>query len=170
MAGSNHYNINHSIELVKYLKNNPIKITIAPVWVPGINDNEISKIIKFAKENKVEIGIQNYLYYKNGRKPAKQKSWDEFYSELKEYEKEYKIKLILGPDDFKIKKCKQLKNPFKKDEILKLDIISPGRFINEKLAVSRGRVVSVINCKKDKGTVKAKIIRTKHNIIVATML
>jgi len=37
------------------------------------------------------------------------------------------------------------------------------RIKNEKLAVADGRVLSVLNCKKD-GDIKVRIIRIKHNI------
>ncbi len=166
MSGKKEYNLKHVLSLLEYLASKNVKLTIAPVWVPGVNDNEMEKLIKLAKKYKIDIGIQNFLHYKFGKRPVKEKPWEQFFKELKEFEKKHDIKLILGPEDFKIVKCKSLKNPFKKGEIVKVEIKSPGRFDDERLAVLKDRVISIINCKKDKGSVKVKLIRVKHNVIV----
>ena len=78
--------------------------------------------------------LQKYLVYKTGRKLKKirPKTWDYFYKRLTQLEKKYKIKLKLGPKDFGIHKRKgiNLLN-FKKNDILKLEIVSKGRWHKE---------------------------------------
>jgi len=151
-----------------------IELAIAPVLVPGFNDNEMKKLIEFAKELKTNrngyfIGIQNFLNYRFGRNPCRQLPWDNFYSVMKDLEKKTSTRLILGPEDFNIQKTKKLPKPFKKGQVVKAEILCPGRLKNEMLAAASNRVISVPNCFK-KGIVKIKITRTKHNIFMGRLV
>jgi uncharacterized Fe-S cluster-containing radical SAM superfamily enzyme len=65
---------------------------------------------------------------------------------------------------------KELPKPFKKGQIVQAEIRLPGRIGNEKLAVAKGRVISIPNCQKEQGKVKVRIRRTKHNIFVGELL
>jgi len=162
----------YDIEKIKNICEYIVKkadLIITPVLLPGLNDKEMPKIIKFSKEIKAKIGIQNFLNYKLGRNPVKQLDWERFYDKLKGYEEEFNIKLIFDQEDFKIVKAKELPKPFRKGEVVKADIIMPGRLYNEKIAVSGERTISVFNSKQE-GKVKLKIVRTKHNIFVGEVL
>jgi len=168
---------NYDIEKIKKIASyaaKKIELAIAPVLVPGFNDDEIKKLIEFAKKLKSNrrgyfIGIQNFLNYRFGRNPCKQMSWDKFYLMMKDLEKKTNTKLILSPEDFNIQKTKKLPKPFKKGQIIKAEILCPGRLKNEMLAVASNRVISIPNCFK-KGIVKIKITRTKHNIFMGKLV
>lgn len=151
-----------------------MELAIAPVLVPGFNDDEIEKLIEFAKKMKGNkegyfIGIQNFLNYRFGRNPCKQMPWDKFYLIIRNLEKKTNTKLILGPEDFNIQKTKKLPKPFKKDQIIKAEIVCPGRIKNEMLAAASNRIISVPNCFK-RGKVKIRITRTKHNIFMGRLV
>jgi uncharacterized protein len=148
------------------------KLLIAPVWIPKINDQDMEDLIKYSKKLDSVIGIQKFLAYKFGRNIAKSILWDEFNGKLSDLEKKFNAKLILSKEDFSIKKDKSLKKPFRKGEIIKAKIICDGRFRNEKLAVSEGRVISILNTKKEDvgDIVKLKISRSKHNIFVGVLV
>ena len=159
------YNLKNVVEMAKYIASKA-NLTIAPVLVPGYNDHEMEDIVNFAKSLKgnVVMGIQNYLHYKGGRNPAKPWTMEHFREYLHELEKKTGEKLVLSREDFLIHDCKGPDNPFRKDEILKVQAVAEGRMPNEKLAVARHRVITVANCKRT-GQVKVKITRVKHNII-----
>ena len=172
LAGCN-YDIKKIKKIAPYVAKK-MELAIAPVLVPGFNDDEIEKLIEFAKKMKSDrkgyfIGIQNFLNYRFGRNPCKQLSWNEFYSRMRELEKKTETKLIVGPKDFNIQKTKKLPKPFKKGRIIKAEIICLGRIKNEMLAVASNRIISVPNCFK-KGIVKIKITRTKHNIFMGRLV
>jgi len=167
------YNV-EKIKKIAYYATKKIELAIAPVLVPGFNDDEMKKLIEFAKKLKSNrkgyfIGIQNFLNYRFGRNPCKQMPWDKFYLIIKDLEKKTNTKLILGPEDFNIQKTKKLPKPFKKGQIIKAEILCPGRLKNEMLAVASNRVISIPNCFK-KGIVKIKITRTKHNIFMGKLV
>ncbi len=136
------YNIDDLTKNILYLLDTKINILIAPVWFPGENDDDIEDIIKYIidlrnlgySKGKIQIGIQKYLIYKTGRKLKKirPKSWDYFYNQLSKLEKQYDIKLKLGPKDFGIHKRNTVASlNVKKNDIIRLQIISKGRWKKE---------------------------------------
>ncbi len=168
MAGCK-YNVEKIKKIVLYASKK-MQVAIAPVLLPGFNENEMEKLIEFAKKLRKNnesyfIGIQNFLNYRFGRNPCKQLSWDQFYEKMRELEKKTKTKLLLNADDFNIKKTKKLAKPFKKGDVIEAQVVCPGRLKNEMIAVSKNRSISVLNCFK-KGKIRIKIIRDKHNIFV----
>ncbi|MBS1267000.1 MAG: Coenzyme PQQ synthesis protein E [Candidatus Woesearchaeota archaeon] len=161
LAGSA-YNLDKVLDIVKYCKEK-IEVLIAPIWVPGYNDKELEKLIKLSKKLGLNIAIQNFLSYKQGRNPVKQKSWKEFNNKLKQLENKHNVKLLYDAEDFEIHKTKKLSKPFKKGDFVKAKVVCDGRLANQKIAVANNRNITVNNCNK-KGIVKVKIIRDKHNI------
>ncbi len=106
-------------EVAEMIANSKMDLLIAPVWVPGYNDSEIPKIIEFALEigagkKYPPLGIQKYIPYRYGRKAGKSMPFKEFYQRLREYEKEYGVKLILSPEDFGMEKRARLSCPFRR--------------------------------------------------------
>lgn len=135
-------------------------MVIAPVYMPGINEQDIEQIIEFAKKNGFRLGIQNFLPYKHGRN-VKGIRMDNFYEQLRTWEKKYMVKLIVTKEDFDIRKTKELPNPFRKGELVKPSIICDGRLANESIGVLKERAIHVRSNKQ-----KIRISRIKHNIIV----
>lgn len=165
----NKYSIDKALDIARYISQKA-DLIIAPVWMPSINDEEIPRIIGFAKEvkriakHKVMLGIQNFLNYKFGRNPVKQMSWEKFREKLEEFEEKYDEHLILDfKKDFNIRDTKPLPKPFKKGQRVEAEIVCNGRIKGEKIAVAQGRTITLPNCTK-KGKVTVKITRTKHNI------
>ena len=166
------YNIKHILEILEYISKKDVQLILTPVWVPGINDDEIPKLIELSKKLKADIGIQNFLNYKFGRNPAKQMSWEEFIEKMKILEKEHNAHLLLNfKEDFNIRESTPLPKPFRKNEIIKTKIALPGRLNREMLAIEKDRIISIQNCKLPIGAVaKIKIVRTKHNIFSAVLI
>jgi len=164
LAGTAHYDVEHVKEMAAYTAKK-IKVVIAPVYVPGFNDEEIPKLIEFANKINASIFIQNFLCNKRGRNPAKELPMGEFYSLLKELENRYSVKLIA---DCKLVKTKELPKPFKKGDVVKAEIICQGRYKNEGIAAANGRVITIPDCYKT-GTVSVKILRSKYNVFVGRL-
>ena len=171
MAGSK-YNLNYVLEMVKYAVEKRIKILVAPVYVPGHNDQELEKITAFVKELGLEakskhpvLGIQNFLNYKTGRNPVRAKDWQEFYAIIADLETKMELKQKLSAEDFGIEKTIELDKPFQMGDVVKAIIKAPDRFTNSVIAVAKGRSISVpeTQFKKDK-KIKVKITRDKHNV------
>ncbi|MFP4568259.1 MAG: radical SAM protein [Candidatus Woesearchaeota archaeon] len=169
LAGG-HYDVERIIKLIKYCEGK-IDVMLTPLFIPDYND-DLDDLFLFASSIKnlssPVLGVQNYLNYKQGRNLVEQKDWDFFYDFLKRKEVELNVPLMLKESDFKIDYDVTLPKPFKKGQLVKAEIVCPGRGGNEVLAKAEGRVITIINPKKISGGVSVKILRDKHNIFLAT--
>ncbi len=187
LSGTSWYNVERVLELVKYaVENTRSDVVLTPVWLPGINDHEIERIIQWAIENKLgkrwpPILIQKYIPHKHGRKiRVREMSWREFYNRLRLLEKKYNIKLIPSLEDFQIRRTKKLPLTYKHNDIIKVKVIERGIFLNEYIAVPLtltgshvyDRLITVIADSKLEHILmnqklKVRIIENKNNIYIA---
>jgi uncharacterized Fe-S cluster-containing radical SAM superfamily enzyme len=187
LCNSKSYNMKKLLENIHFILDSNIDLLIAPVWFPRKNDEDIEDIIRFIvdlrkigySEKQVQVGIQNYLIYKTGRKfkKVRPKTWDYFYKQLSELEKEYNIKLKLGPRDFGIHKRKSVSTlNLKKNDEIGLKIVSKGRWkkecigqINEDLGIKILLKKPLISIDLIGKKIKAKVIKAnyKDNILTA---
>ena len=159
MAGTA-YDLEKVKSICRYLMKKDA-VLIAPLMVPGINEGEMEKIVRFAGSTRV--GIQNFLNYRFGRNPAKQMDMEQFFSFLQSLQEKTGKKLILDESDFGIRKSVSLPLPFRKGEMVTAEVVCQGRMPGEMLAVAKERCITVRGAEK-KGKVKVRITRTKHNI------
>lgn len=165
------YNLKHLLKMIDYASKK-MSVLIAPVIVPGMNDDQLEKLVKKGKELCLGapvfpvLGIQNYLNYKRGRNPVKQRSWEEFFEMLKPYEEATELKLRLCKEDFGIKADTKLDKPFEKKQLVKAMIICPGPLKGEKIASYKNRAIIVEKAEKAalNSLANVKVIRSKHNI------
>lgn len=152
IAGTGAYNLERVLENAEYIaRNTGIDLLIAPVWLPGINDEEIPELIEFALrigagKQWPPLGIQKFLPHKYGRREGiRSMDWEEFYLRLRKWEERYNIKLILKPEDFGSFECKSIPRMFKRYEKVKVKVVGPGWMKGEKLAVARERVITIVD-------------------------
>lgn len=173
LAGSSSYDLGRILEVCEYIRETDLQLMIAPVWIPGVNDEDIPRLIELAKRvcrGDVIIGIQKYEAHKYGRKPkgVKEMSWWRFYRMLGAMEKEFGVKLKLGPNDFGIHKARMLPAKFRRGEKIRVEILADGWMRGEKIGVAGGRCITVVNCSSQVGdTAKVKILENKHSIFMA---
>jgi hypothetical protein len=165
LAGVDSYDVERVKKTVEYALKK-MKVTLAPVWLQGMNDHDVEEIIQYAKKIGAKVGIQNFLRYSFGRNPVKELPMEEFFEKLTALEKKYGIDLMMK--DHTISETKEYPKPFQKGEVVKARIFSHGRMRGEVLAEANGRVIAVNGSAKDKGTIRVKIVRDKNNIFVGT--
>ncbi len=163
-----YYNLDLVLKNLDYALDK-LNVTITPVWVHGMNDKDVNKLVLFAKEKKVNIAIQKFCKNKRGRNPVKEISWGKFFKDIKGLEKETKHNLTqeLG----KIKETNQLPLICNKKEKINVKVVCSGRRYNDGLGVlenSKGRrAVALIGCDKNKKLAKAIVLSNKYNMILA---
>jgi uncharacterized Fe-S cluster-containing radical SAM superfamily enzyme len=178
LAGLDWYDIEKIKEVARLIAKSRIDLLIAPVYMPNVNDAEIPKLIRFAKDIGAGkkwpmIGIQKFEKYRLGRnmKGIRLQNWWRFYNRsIKLWEKEFGMKLILSPKDFGIDKQQMLPVVMEKGEKVNVVLAAQGWLNNEMLGFAKGRVVSVLNCLKRDGNLKVKIVSNKHNIYLAEIV
>jgi uncharacterized Fe-S cluster-containing radical SAM superfamily enzyme len=167
LAGVPSYDVGQVLDAARAVAASAIDLLIAPVYLPGINDPEIMKLISFAKEAGAgkrfpPLGIQKFERYRYGRVPkgVKVQSWWQFYHRsIRPWERESGCRLAITPQDFGTEKRERLPKVFEKGERTTVTIRAPG--------VARDRVVSVLNCRKTSGDLRVKLVSTKDGIYVA---
>ncbi|MEM5836127.1 MAG: radical SAM protein [Candidatus Aenigmatarchaeota archaeon] len=175
LTGCPEYDTNRIIELLKFIASSKIELCLTPVWIPGLNTQEIPKLIEFAKVNIKNkkfpiLGIQKYEAHKFGRKPkgVKPISWYKFFEQLRRWEAEFKIKLKLLPSDFGIEKTKPLPFVFKIGERVLVEIRARGWMPNEMIGIAKQRSITIVDCKESLGKLmKVRILRNADNIYIA---
>jgi uncharacterized Fe-S cluster-containing radical SAM superfamily enzyme len=173
LAGVDWFDIDQVTEAARTVARSRIDLLIAPVYIPGINDAEIPRLIRFAQECGAgkrfpPLGIQKFEHYRYGRSPkgVKAQSWWQFFNRsIKPWEEESGLVLRLDAKrDFGTVRRPFVPLAFSKGEKVTVEIRAPGWIHGEMLGVARNRVVSVYNCEKESGQVRVKIVSTKHNI------
>lgn len=173
LSGYSLYDIEKIKDLARLIKTTRIELLIAPVWLPNINDEQIVEIIKFCKEINCLIGIQKYELYKYGRrmKNANHINFYKFYRQLDAWEKEFGIKLKIGPRDYNVYRTKRLPLDFKINEIVKARIVTPGWINKQMISVAKNRCITIVDCNLPiNKTVKVRIIENKNNIYLAKLI
>ncbi len=164
------YDIEHIIRVAKYISKSKIKVIITPVWIPNVNDEDIIKLIKFSKELKCRIGLQKYEEYKYSRKikEAKKTNYYKFYKKLEEWEKEFNVKLKMGPIDFGIEKRQRIPTIFNKNDKIQIRIACEGWFKNELIGIAKNRCITVVDRKANiNDLINVKVTENKNNIYIA---
>lgn len=173
LFGSQHYNILAIEEIVNIIKKTNIELMFTPVWLPNVNDEDIREIIKRGKELNIPIAIQKYEEYKYSRKmkEAKKVNYFKFYKQLKEWEKEFGIKLVYKAEDLNITPAKNIPLVFKVGEKLNAEIKAPGWMKDQMIAVAKNHCITVGNCKKRiNDRINIRITENKNNIYLAEMM
>jgi len=178
LSGTPWFDVRKVVRVAEYVASSlRMDLLIAPVWLPGVNDAEIPKIIEWALrigagKRWPPLGIQKYEAHRYGRKPegVKPMSWRAFYSALSNWESEYGVKLVLTPQDFGICRAKRIPLVFHRFERINLKVLGPGWLKGQWLAAARGRAVTVVGVEGDPPVgrgVSATMLRVKDGIYVA---
>jgi uncharacterized Fe-S cluster-containing radical SAM superfamily enzyme len=177
LSGNEGYSLSHILGVIEHIMSSQVSLLIAPLWIPGSNDNEILDIIRFVKKLGIEskwpvLGLQNYLVHRHGRrmKGVKLESMKHFRWKLEGIERRYGIfPLLLRRGDFHIVSMESYPEPFRKGEITEIEILEAGRMAGEMLGIGRERSLHVLTNEKDiNRKTRVRIIRSKHNIFIGT--
>jgi len=170
LSGCKAYDLRKIKKLAEYINKSKVELLIAPVWVPKLNDKDIVELINYCKELKCKIGIQKYDIYKYGRKVKgkKQINWWKFYEQLKKWEKEYSIQLVLSRENMNIEKRERVESSLRKGEVVSVEIKAEGWLKGQMLGVAKGRCVSVNSCVANiNDRLNVKVLEDKNSIYIA---
>lgn len=167
LFGMDGYSVDRIKEMIRYIKEKDLDLMLTPVWIPGLNDGDIREIIKFVKENKIKIGLQKYETYKNSRKArgAKKQTYWQFYDQIKKWEKEFGISLIVKANDLNVEKKPRINEIFNVGDKVNVEIMCPGWMDGQMIGKAEDRCISINNCEKAVGEwMQVQILQNKNNI------
>ena len=170
LFGMNGYDLEKVIELIHYIKEKKLDMMLTPVWIPGINDEDIEEIIKFVKQVDCKIGLQKYEEYRHSRKikGAKNQTYWKFYNKVEEWEKTYDLKLVVNAEELNVKKRDRIQEIFNVGDKVNVEIICEGWMPGQMIGKASGRCISINNCNREVGDrLKVNILQNKNNIYLA---
>ena len=174
LSGTPSYDLDRVMGIAEYIASTDIDLLIAPVWVPGYNDEDMPELVKFAIEIGAgkkwpPLGIQKYEAHRRGRRPTRSWSFRYFYERLAQLERRFGVRLRLRRSDFGIVKMRSPPVPAKVGEAIKVRVVGPGWIRGEALGVSGDRSITLVGMPiiKPGMELKAVVVSNKHNIIVA---
>lgn len=181
LSGSPWFDVRKVIDVAEYIASSlNMDLLVAPVWVPGINDSEIPRIIRWALDIGAgkkwpPLGVQKYEAHKYGRKPpgVKPMRWRDFWRKLEEWEEEFDVRLRLRPEDFGIRKAPAVPPAFRLGERVGVRIVYWGWLRGQWLGVARNRVVTVVGVREEPPVgmrLPVRILRVKDNIYIGRIL
>ncbi len=183
LQGVQWISIRRVIEVAEFIaKETSIDLHLTPVWIPGVNDEDIEQIIEWglrigAGKRFPPFGIQKYEVHKYGRKVpgVKEVSWTQFRKFLENLERKYGIPLYYKNLDFGIRKTKRVPIKYDVGDEVVLWIVAPGWLKGEVIGVDRDweRVVTIVGVEDPSPfigkKVRARIIGNKDGIYIARL-
>lgn len=173
LAGVDTFDISKIKTVIEYISTQDIELFLTPVWMPKVNDDDIVEIIKFGISLGARLGIQKYEEYKYSRKmkKAKQMTYFKFYRQLKLWEKEFDVELVLSRQKMNIVKMERVPSVFEKGDKVNVLIKCPGWINGQMIGVASDRCITVNKCLVKVGDmVRVKIVENKNNIYLADVL
>lgn len=177
LFGMQNYNLKHVMNMLGLISKSKIKLFLTPVWVSGLNDAEIPKILNLCKELNAGVGLQKFEVYKYSRKPkgVKAINYWKFNEQLKKWEKEFNIRLRQNSEEIKenieIRKTNRLVTEIETGERLHVAIKARGWLAGQMIGVGRNRAISINDCNKNiNDKVMVEILENQNNIYVARVI
>jgi len=177
LFGMQNYNLEHVMDMLRLVSKSKIKLFLTPVWIKGLNDEEIPRIIRLCKELNAGMGLQKFEVYKYSRKPngVKAINYWKFNEQLKKWEKEFNISLRQNSEEIKeeidIHKTNRLTTELEIGEKLHVDIKAIGWLAGQMIGVGRNRAISINNCNKNiNDKVLVEILENQNNIYIARII
>ncbi len=182
LQGVEWYDVERIKRLVEYIvRETNIDVHLTPVWIPGVNDKDIEKIIEWGLKIGVgkrfpPFGIQKYEIHRYGRKVpgVRDVSWSEFWRFLEKLEQKYGVPLIYKKLDFGIRRTThRFPIYFRKGEMLVVEIVCPGWLKREAIAVDNQMrsVITVVGVDDSHRLIgrriRVRIVENKDGIYIA---
>ncbi|MEM0043475.1 MAG: radical SAM protein [Sulfolobales archaeon] len=180
LTNTNWYSLDQVLEVITEANSIGLDITLTPLWIPGVNDEDLISLIEWVKKNirnkrSPSIAIQKYIAHKRGRKipGVREVGWNYFYEFLEKLEKKTGVRLILRPEDFNIKPDMPVPKTMRTGESIRMKLYSVGWLRGEYIAYARERVVTLVSEEKLENIrdmeIIGRVIHDKDNIYIARL-
>ncbi|ALL01898.1 hypothetical protein Pyrde_1855 [Pyrodictium delaneyi] len=182
LAGTLWYDVERVRRLAEYIaRETSIDLHVTPVWLPGVNDEDIVEIIEWAYrigagKRWPPVTVQKYIAHRHGRRPpgVREPSWDEYWEWIRELEKRTGKRLTWSMEEWGMRYAPRVRHPLRRGQVAKLQVVGPGWLRGELLAATLDmrRLVTLVGARglKPGELVLARIIRDRDGIFIARPL
>ena len=183
LTGTPWFDVRKVVEVAEYVaRETSIDLHVTPVWLPGINDEDVVEVIEWAYrigagKRWPPVTIQKYIRHRYGRHPpgVREPSWEEYWQWLRDLERRTGKRLAWSMDEWGMRYAPRIHHPIRRGARVKLQVVGPGWLRGELLAITldKKRVVTLVARKtrlEPGSLVLAKIIHDKDGIFIARPL
>jgi len=139
LQGVEWYDVDRVREMAEYIvRETNIDLHITPLWIPGVNDEDVVKVVEWAY--RIGAGkrwppatIQKYNLHKYGRrvKGVKPLSWSDFWSWIRMFEEKYGYRVSWSMDEWGMSRRRKYPCNHRVNEDVVVKIVSRGVFRGE---------------------------------------
>jgi len=145
LYGTPAYSVDRVLKVAEYLaKETSIDLHVTPLWLPGLNDEDLVRVIDWA----IRVGagkkwppvtIQKFIRHKYGRGLwIREVSWSDFWSFIDELEKKTGVRLKWSMYEWGMHYARRIKPKYSRGDIVEVDVIARGWLRGEFLGVING--------------------------------
>ncbi len=144
LQGTSWYDVKRVMSVAEYIVDNTnIDLHVTPVWIPGINDEDVIEIVKWAYrigagKKWPSVTIQKYNIHRYGRKipGVRQLSWRDFWRKLRELESFIGLRVTWNMDEWGMFYARRYPCPYRRGKRIVVEAVSRGVFRGEFIGVS----------------------------------
>ncbi len=183
LSGTRWYDVERVRRIAEFVaRETSIDLHVTPVWIPGVNDEDVVEVVRWA----LEIGagkrwppvtIQKYLEHRHGRRVrgVKELPWRLFWRRLEELERELGVKLRPSMEEWGMRRARKVPEIYRIGEVVEVEVVAPGWLKGEALAVTLDgkRMVTLVSRRErlEVGMrLEARVKSNRDNIYVAAPL
>ncbi|MEM4696454.1 MAG: radical SAM protein [Desulfurococcaceae archaeon] len=161
------------------VKETDIDLHVTPVWLPGLNDDDLVEIVEWAYrigagKKWPPVTIQKFILHRFGRAPnsIKRINWKDFWKWLENFEAKTGYRVSWSMEEWGMYRAPRIKCPYSPGDIVGLEIVSTGVFKWEFLGVTLDK--NIVVCVRDRvkigGKYFVKITDTRDCLIKARVV
>ena len=168
LFGSASYDVEKVIVAIKLLKKTMIEVWLVPVYLPGVNKEDVEQIIAFAKEHDCKLGIQKYEIHRYGRKMkgVNVQDYIQFEEQLRKWGQQFGVGLLQNAGDLSLQRVRELPQNLKKGNVVQAKIKAAGWMNGQSIGVVGNRAVTLLKGVSSGKTMKARVQESNHNIYI----
>lgn len=176
------FSLRKVIGVAEYLvKETSIDLHVTPLWIPGVNDEDLGEVIKWALrigagKKWPPVTIQKYIAHKYGRKipGVKPMSWSKFWRSISKLEKDLGTKLSWSMSEWGMEYRKRIPAPPMKGYLIVAEVVGRGLFHGEYLGLMNYKgwksFITLLNYKGGSNKVLARVIGDEDGIYIGKVV
>ncbi len=134
LTGTSWYNVERVRETAEYIvRETGIDLHVTPVWIPGVNDENVIEVVKWAYrigagKKWPPVTIQKYNIHRYGRRvpQARELSWREFWRSLRRIERVTELRVTWRMDEWGMERRPRIPLPYRRGARIRVVIAGPG--------------------------------------------
>ncbi|MEM3926406.1 MAG: radical SAM protein [Desulfurococcaceae archaeon] len=184
LYGIPYYDLGRVVKLAEYIvKETNIDLHVTPLWLPGLNDEDVENVVKWALrigagKKWPPVTIQKPIKHKYGRWPSgvRKVSWSEFWNWLERLERKLGTRLKWNMDEWGMRYSKRINIGYRIGDVVAVNIVARGWVKGEYLGVTKANPPRLIGLsifgKKPSfnETLYAKITSVYDSIVLGRIL